>query len=173
MTPDEQRAYDAWLTQARPLLDAGQWTDALKSVPRLEGLAPAPPRPLRVPLSDATIALVTSAGLSGPGQPPMDGGSVEGDYTIRVLDVDTPAGEITISHTHFDTSIARADLNTVYPVDRLRELASQGVIAGLAPRAVSFMGYFTNVFRVRDEVVPAIVSAVLATGADAALLVPV
>ena len=173
MTPAEQRTYDAWFAQARSLLEAHQWAEALKGVPRLEGLEPAAPRPLRTPLGTATIALVTSAGVSGPAQPPMDGENVEGDYTIRVLDVDTPADQIAVSHTHFDTSIARQDLNTVYPVERLRELAVEGVIGRLAPCAVSFMGYFPNVFRIRDEVAPAVVAAVQQTGADAALLVPV
>lgn len=86
MTPAEQRTYDTWFAQAQPLLEAHQWTDALKGVPRLEGLEPAAARPLRTPLGTATIALVTSAGVSGPDQPPMDGENVEGDYTIRVLD---------------------------------------------------------------------------------------
>ncbi len=173
MTPDEQSSYDAWLTRARPLLHAHRWTEALKDVPRLEDLEPARPRPLRKPLGEAVVALVTSAGLSEPGQPPMDGENEEGDYTIRVLDVHTPADQIAVSHTHFDTSIARQDLNTVYPVERLRELACEGVVGGLAPRAVSFMGYFTNVFRIRDEVAPAVVAAVQDAGADVALLVPV
>jgi len=35
------------------------------------------------------------------------------------------------------------------------------------------MGYFTNVFRVRDELAPAIVEAVRESGADVALVVPV
>jgi hypothetical protein len=43
----------------------------------------------------------------------------------------------------------------------------------VASPAVSFMGYFSNVFRMRDEVMPAVVAAVRRSGADAAVLVPV
>src|SRR5919112_1716362 len=72
MTVDEQRTYDDWLRRARPLLEAGQWGEAMRDVPRLT-LEPAVPRQLAKPLADATIALVTSAALSMPDQPPMDG----------------------------------------------------------------------------------------------------
>jgi D-proline reductase (dithiol) PrdB len=103
----------------------------------------------------------------------MDGANIEGDYTIRELDIDAPVSALRVWHTHFDTAAAQADINVVYPVDRLKELATQGVIGQVASPAVSFMGYFSNVFRIRDEVVPAVVTAVQRSGAEAAVLVPV
>lgn len=172
MTPEEQRAYDEWLERARPLLEQAKWAEAMKDVPTLK-LEPARPRPLAKPLREATVALVTSAGISAPGQPPMDGPHIEGDYTIRVLEIDTPPRDLSIWHTHFDTAAAREDPNVVYPIERLKELAAEGVIGRVAPRAVSFMGYFSNVFRMRDEVAPAVVRVVKEQGADAAVLVPV
>jgi D-proline reductase (dithiol) PrdB len=173
MTPQEQQLYQDWLTRRRPLLEAKQWTEAMRDVPRLEGLEPAVPRPLLRPLSESSLALVTSAGITQPGQPPIDGENIEGDYTIRLLDIDTPVSDLRIWHTHFDVAAAQQDINVVYPVDRLKELAADGTIARVATPAVSFMGYFANVFRMRDEVAPAIVAAVRQSGADAALLVPV
>ncbi len=173
MTPQEQQIYQDWLTRRRPLLEAKQWSEAMRDVPHLVDLEPATPRPLARPLTESTIALVTSAGITQPGQPPMDGENIEGDYTIRLLDTDTPVSELRIWHTHFDVSAAQQDINVVYPIDRLKELAADATVARVATPAVSFMGYFTNVFRMRDEVAPAIVAAVQETGADAALLVPV
>lgn len=172
MTPEERAAYDAWLQGARPLLDQKKWSEALKGVPTLEW-GPAQPHPLTKPLREATIALVSSAGISGPGQPPMDGPNHEGDYTIRVLDANTPVRQLLVSQEHFDTSYANDDVNVVYPIDRLRELAAEGFIGGVARHGVSFMGYFSNVYRMRDEVVPAVVQAVKDAGADAVVLVPV
>ena len=173
MTSDERKPYQDWLDRRRPLLEAKQWTEAMQDVPRLRDLEPAVPHRLRKPLHEASIALVTSAAITQPGQPPMDGPNIEGDYTIRLLDVETPTADLRTWHTHFDTTAAHADMNVVYPVDRLKELASDGTIGRVASPAVSFMGYFTNVFRIRDEVAPAIVDAVQRSGADAALLVPV
>jgi D-proline reductase (dithiol) PrdB len=173
VTPQERALYDDWLARRRPLLEAKQWTEAMRDVPRLTDLEPALPQPLRRPLAQTTVALVTSAALTQPGQPPMDGPNIEGDYTIRLLDIDMPTAELRIWHTHFDLAAALEDINVVYPIDRLKELAADGTIGGVASPAVSFMGYFSNVFRIRDEVAPAVVDAVLRSGADAALLVPV
>ena len=74
----------------------------MRDVPRLTDPQPAVPQPLSRPLDKTTVALVTSAGISQPGQPPMDGPNIEGDYTIRLLDIDTPISELSIWHTHFD-----------------------------------------------------------------------
>jgi D-proline reductase (dithiol) PrdB len=155
------------------LLEAKQWTEAMRDVPRLTDLQPAVPQPLSRPLDETTVALVTSAGISQPGQPPMDGPNIEGDYTIRLLDICTPTSELRLWHTHFDLAPALEDINVVYPIDRLKELAADGTIGRVANPAVSFMGYFSNVFLIRDEVAPAVVDAVRTSGADAALLVPV
>ncbi len=173
MTDEEQRVYDGWLLRRRALLDAKQWGEAMQDVPRLTGLEPGIPRPLSRLLAEATVALITSAGISQTDQPPMDGANIEGDYTIRLLDVDRPTGELRVWHTHFDTGPAQQDINVVYPIDRLKELAAEGIVGRVASPAVSFMGYFTNVFRIRDEVAPAVVAAARGSGADAAVLVPV
>src|SRR5713101_4814692 len=55
----------------------------------------------------------------------MDGANIEGDYTIRELDIDTPASALHVWHTHFDTPAAQADINVVYPIDRLKELVAR------------------------------------------------
>ncbi len=120
MTTDEQRAYDDWFQRSRALLHAKQWTEALRDVPRLTDLQPAVPRALSVPLPQASVALITSAGISQDGQSPVDGANIEGDYTIRELDIDTPASALKVWHTHFDTAAAQADINVVYPIDRLK-----------------------------------------------------
>lgn len=173
MSIEEQVAYDAWLERVRPLLEAKQWGEAMKDVPRLPELEAAVPHPLSRPLAEATIALVSSAGISAPGQEPMDGPNIEGDYTIRLLDIDAPLHQLVISQTHFDTGPAYEDPNVVYPIDRLKELQQQGIIGQVAPQGVSFMGFFTNAFRIRDEVAPAIVAALHAQNVDGAVLVPV
>jgi len=172
MTEEERASYAAWFEHARPLLEGGQFGEALRDVPRLD-FEPAQPRRLGRPLAASTIALITSAGLSAPGQPPMDGPNVEGDYTIRELSTGLNAGSLVITHTHFDHSAAEQDINVVYPIDRLKELASEGEIGRVAGSAVSFMGYFSNIFRIRDEVAPAVIETVRRSGADGALLVPV
>jgi D-proline reductase (dithiol) PrdB len=52
----------------------------------------------------------------------------------------TPA-EITITHNYYDHTDADRDLNVVFPLDHLRDLAARGVIGGVAPRYFGFMGH--------------------------------
>ncbi len=168
----EQMRYQAWLEQARPLVEAAQWGEAFKTFPWM-AFEDAPFSRLTKPLSQCRVALVTSGGISLKSQPPMDSPNIEGDYSIRVLPVDAPASDLVISHTHFPTEMAYRDINVLYPVDRMRELARDGVIGALSPNGYSFMGYNTNHWRFRDETVPQIVEGVRRDGADVAFVIPV
>ena len=53
-----------------------------------------------------------------------------------------PADEILINDVsiNFDRSGFQRDLNVVYPIDRLRELAAEGVIGGVAETHYTVMG---------------------------------
>jgi D-proline reductase (dithiol) PrdB len=97
-----------------------------------------PETPLRVPLSGARVAVVTSAGLNLRSQEPFR----REDPGFRVLPSSSPAARIVQSHSSigFDRTATARDLNVVLPVDRLRELAGRGMIGETAPRFLSFMG---------------------------------
>jgi D-proline reductase (dithiol) PrdB len=58
------------------------------------------------------------------------------------LPADLPQGDILMSHVSigFDRSGWQRDLNVAYPVDRLRELAAEGVIGEVAATHYSVMG---------------------------------
>jgi D-proline reductase (dithiol) PrdB len=90
------------------------------------------------PLAERRVALVSTAGLGRRGDPPF--ASNAADY--RVLPADTPAGEILMSHVSlgFDRTGYQRDLNVIFPVDRLKELADEGVIGSAAATNYSFMG---------------------------------
>jgi len=64
LTREERQTYDEWFQRRRALLEAQQWTEALRDVPRLTDRQPAAPCALPVTLSQATVALVTSAGIT-------------------------------------------------------------------------------------------------------------
>ena len=53
-----------------------------------------------------------------------------------------PTGDILISHVsiNFDRTGFQRDVNVVYPIDRLRELAAEGVIGGVAETHFTVMG---------------------------------
>ena len=64
------------------------------------------------------------------------------------------------------------DFNCVLPVQRLAELADEGLIGGLTPSAVSLgMGRLYKRTALQTETVPKIMDVFNSQGADAALLV--
>ena len=89
------------------------------------------------PLSKRRVAIITTAGLQRPGDRPFGFGAA--DY--RVIPSDA-AGNLQISHlsTNFDRSGFQQDTNVVFPIDRLNELAAEGVIGSVADYHYSFMG---------------------------------
>ena len=121
-------------------------------MPRLDSLPPAfaeTLRKMRGPrlegnpwaegptLSERRLAIVTTAGLHRRGDRPFVMGSV--DY--RVLPGNS-TDDLVSTHVspNFDRSGFAEDLNVVLPLDRLHELAEQGVIGGVADHHYSFMG---------------------------------
>ena len=90
------------------------------------------------PLAERRVAIVSSAALIRRGDAPFPFGSPE----VRFLPADVPPGELLISHVsiNFDRSGYQRDINTVYPLQRLRELADEGIIGGIAPTHYTVMG---------------------------------
>ncbi len=100
-------------------------------------VAPADP-------ADWKVALLTTGGLHVKDQPPFDVLSRTGDPTVREIPSDTPRAAFAISDTHYDHSAADHDVNVLFPIDRLRELAAEGVIGGISPIHFGLMGFAPN-----------------------------
>lgn len=90
------------------------------------------------PLRERRVAIISTAGLQQRGDRPFALGAA--DY--RVIRGDTAAGDIVMSHvsTNFDRSGFQQDINVVFPLERLRELADDGTIGSVAGFHYSFMG---------------------------------
>ena len=122
------------------------------------------------PLSQARVAIVTSAALHRPDQDrfaPADSG-------FRVLD--RTDRDIIMGHwsPNFDHTGFQIDLNVVYPIDRLEELAAQGVIGDVAPRHFAFAGNQPEtVSELRLDTGPACAKEMLADAVDVVVLTPV
>jgi D-proline reductase (dithiol) PrdB len=90
------------------------------------------------PLAQRRIAILTSAAIIKRGDEAFPFGSGE----ARFIPGDTPTGDLLISHVsiNFDRSGWQRDVNVVYPIDRLRELAAAGEIGGVAATHYTVMG---------------------------------
>ncbi len=89
-------------------------------------------------LAERRVAIISSAALIARGAAPFAFGSTE----MRPVPASWAAGDILTSHPSIahDRSGFQRDINVVHPVDRLRELAAEGVIAGAADTHYSIMG---------------------------------
>jgi D-proline reductase (dithiol) PrdB len=96
-------------------------------------------------LRQRRVALVSTAGLHRRDDRPFavtsgNHRAVAGDY--RVIPADVAAHDLVMSHvsTNFDRTGFQQDWNVVFPLDRLHELAAEGVIGSVAAFHYSFMG---------------------------------
>jgi D-proline reductase (dithiol) PrdB len=122
------------------------------------------------PLATATVAIVTSAALHTHDDDAFTGG----DTGFRLIDRERR--DLVLGHwsPNFDRSAFAVDLDVVYPIDRLEELAARGVIGAVAPRHVSFAGNQPDdVSTIRYDSGPAAAAALRADGVDVVLLTPV
>ena len=75
-------------------------------------------------------------------QPNAMRSSTLGVLHSRFLPADLPLADLLVSHVsiNFDRSGYQRDINTIYPIERLRELTDEGIIGGLAPTHYAVMG---------------------------------
>ncbi len=121
------------------------------------------------PLAERRVALISTAGLHRQGDRPFEIGAR--DY--RLIPVETPAADLVMSHisSNFDRTGFQQDWNVVFPLDRLRELAAEGVIGSAAAFHYSFMGA-TDPAQMEETARP-LAAIMKKERVDAVLLVPV
>lgn len=140
---------------------------------------PIPWTPAARPLSECKVALLSTAGLSMKGDTPFDmeferQNPTKGDASWRRLRADATTGDIEANHLHIDTGYIDRDLNVALPLDRLRELADEGIIGAVADSHYSIMGFQGNdSSRLVEGSAPEIAEAMRSEEVDLALLTPV
>jgi len=115
-------------------------------IQKREFRGPIPWTPMKRPLSQTTIALVTSAGISLKADPPFNmerekREATWGDRSFREIPRETTEKDIDINHLHINTIYIKQDINVMLPLARMAEFEKEGVIGRLAPTAYSFYGF--------------------------------
>jgi glycine/betaine/sarcosine/D-proline reductase family selenoprotein B len=135
----------------------------------------APFQPLKKPLAQSRVAIVTTAAPFDPAKGDQGPGALYNGSAkfYQVYDGDTSVDhDLRISHIAYDRVHTTADdSGTWFPLPALRDLAASGRIGSVAPR---FYGAPTNrSHRVTLETdAPDIVTRAKADGVDVAVLVP-
>lgn len=131
--------------------------------------------PLRKPLEQCSVGLVTTAGLSLPDQPPFDIRNRMGDSSFREFPGEISPQMLEMHHRSwsFNQAGILSDRNLVLPLDRLHEMRERGEIGTVAPRHYSFMGSIVGPGKLIKYSAPEVARRLVADGVDVVLLTPV
>ncbi len=132
---------------------------------------PLSPEPVWTPvekeLQEMKVAFVTAAGVHRKQDKKFN---LAGDHTFREIPDDTPASDLMVTHGGYDNADANKDINCMFPLDRLHELAEEGFIKESAPTHFGFMGGGGDQVKLKEETGPEIVDIIKNEGVDAVVL---
>lgn len=126
-------------------------------------------------LTEARVAVVTTAAFFRPDQPAFDTSIRGGDHSYRIIPIDTDLNSLNIAHRSdaFDIRGITSDKNLALPLDRLKSMAKDGLVGSVAPRHFSFMGSVAAPGRLIANTAPEVARMLLEDTVDAVLLTPV
>jgi hypothetical protein len=112
--------------------------------------------PFQARLEDTSICIVSTAAVRHKDDTPF---VTDGDATWRVIASETDAKDLRYDDTHYDHACVDRDMNCVFPIDRVRELAAERRVGGLTLRHFS-LGYSQALRELREKTIPALVREV-------------
>ena len=121
------------------------------------------------PLSESTVAILTSAALHHPEQPGFD----PRDTSFRKLDA--ARRDYRLGHWSQDVDQVGfgVDYNVVFPIDRLDELTANGTIGAVSDVHLAYAGNQFEVEGIRLDSGPEGAKVLFDAGVDVVLLTPV
>ena len=149
----------------------GKDEDAIKRfgasmpLPEIQGGSFNQPKPLHL----SKVAIVTTAALHPIGKQGFELGDGDSHYEI----LSSHARDFSLGHysVNFDRGGFAADINVVYPIDRLHELAEERIIGEVAANHYSFAGNQSEtVSEIRLDSGPNCAKQLLKEGVDIILL---
>ena len=142
---------------------------------RWRRIDPVPWKPLKKPLTECRLAMISSAAMVTADQDPFDNFIRIGDTGIREIPWDVDMATLRETHRSkaFDHTGIRQDPNLAFPVDRLREMAEDESVGSLNHRYFSIMGSVTDPDQLIQNTIPQVVPKLVKDQVDIALLLPV
>ncbi len=118
-------------------------------------------------LKDMTVALATAAGVHLKSDKRFN---LAGDFSFRAIPGDAKAEDLMVSHGGYDNGDVNKDVNCMFPLTRMQELAAEGFIKAVAPVHFGFMGGGGDQQKFTEETGPEIARQLKEEGVDAVLL---
>ncbi len=118
-------------------------------------------------VKETVFALVTTAGVHLRDQEPFD---LEGDNSCRLIPGNVASSDLMVTHEHYNHRDADEDINVVFPIDHLRELAKEGIIGGVNDKHLGFMGYTQQFRDLYERAAPEMAKVISRSQADGVIL---
>jgi D-proline reductase (dithiol) PrdB len=106
-----------------------------------------PYTPFKRNLNESRVGLVTTSGVYVDGMEPF----TDNDISFRRIPNQVASDDLRVVAGHYDPTWARADINCVFPIDRLRTLQSEGVVRKISDAHFA-MGLTTELRKLKEEV---------------------
>lgn len=124
------------------------------------------------PISESRVTMLTSGGISHCTMPGFNP-DARNDHRLDAVDQHVASSDFQINDSYYNHNDADQDINCVFPIDRLKEMAEAGVIGSIAPRFWSgFMGRIYNRTKLIEESVPAFIEKLREDAVDILVAVP-
>ena len=142
-----------------------------------EFIGAIPWTPLSKTLKEATLSLVTSAGISLKTDLPFDMEREKkepmwGDRSFRMIPRGTTEKDIDVNHLHINTTYIKKDINVILPLARMAEFEKEGILGRLAPTSYSFYGFQWQNTDFLKEAIEPISKRMRLEGVEVVLLTP-
>lgn len=125
------------------------------------------------PLAECKVAVVTTGGIyenTDKGFNIVNRKDI--DEGFREITLTTSYTDLSIAHEHFNKDFSAVDLNVIFPVQRLKQLAEQGFINKVSEVNFSITGFIPEP-KYLFETGKQIAQRIKQLGVDIALIVPV
>lgn len=132
----------------------------------------APLTRLAKPLSSCVVSMLTSGGVSRKGVPGFDP-DARNDFRLDAIERETPSDGFDVNDNYYRHEAAERDINCIFAIDRLRELAESGEIGSVARFLWSgFMGRIYKRRHLIEEAAPAFARRLRQEGTDLLVAIP-
>lgn len=132
----------------------------------------APLTKLKKPLSECTVSMLTSGGISYSHAEPFEA-AAKNNFRLDEIDAQSSGGGFQINDAYYDYRDGEKDINVIFPLERLREIAADGVVGAVSNRLWSgFMGRTYKRRQVVEVEAPRFADELQRDGVDAIVMVP-
>lgn len=132
----------------------------------------APLTPLKKPLSQCTVSMLTSGGVSKKDMPGFDP-KARNDFRLDAIEPTADPRQFVINDSYYNHEDADRDINCIFAFERLREMVERGEIGAVSRRLWSgFMGRIYKRNEVIERAAPAFAQMLKDDGVDVLVAVP-